>query len=269
METKPIQRSHQGPLIETIGITKVFHNGNQMVTAISDVSIKILAGDFIIIFGSSTSGKTTLFSVMSGMEKPDLGEVLIKGEPLYEFQENEINFLRNKKFAFIPQSKRWVSHLNLLDNVALPLIISGEKEKIAKNKSILLLEKYGLGRYIYSDPLSLSSVDQQIASIVRAIINDPWIIFVDEPYVSLTRASSDRVISLLKEINSEKGAAVLITTNDANMLRHSEKWVFMDEGKAEDIYATKQSIKRLKEIIKIVEQREQELKNKNVFNLSF
>ncbi|HUD21056.1 MAG TPA: ATP-binding cassette domain-containing protein [Candidatus Saccharimonadales bacterium] len=264
-----IQHNRQGPLIETLGVTKVFNSGKQIITAISDISIKIFAGDFLIIFGSSTSGKTTLLSVLSGMEKPDLGEVLIKNEPFYELSEDERSFIRNKKFGFIPQSKRWVSHLNLLENVALPLIISGEKAAVAKKAALEILGQYGLQDLSQHNPTTLSNVEQQIASIARAVINQPWLILVDEPYVSLTAEAVDKILGLLKKINEETGCTILMSTNNASLLKHSNKWLFMDEGKLEDISSEKNSIKRLKEVIEIVEKQEQELKNKNVFDLSF
>lgn len=243
-----------GPLIEAVGITKTYKDYGHMNTAVTDVSLKINAGDFVIIFGPSPSGKTTLLAMLYGLEKPDIGEVLIKGEPYYEFSENERNFIRSRKFGFVPQTPKWFKYFNVLDNVALPLLILGEQESVAKQKAYDALRYFGIEKYYNARPLTLNFVDQQLASIARSTINNPWLIFVDEPYTSLDIKSAEKIVAILQRINKEKGIALIVAANNPEYLKYSRIWFFINDGQLEDVTENKNPIKRLKEIVRIVEE---------------
>jgi len=247
-------------LIEAVGITKVYKHFNNMHTACSDISFKISSDDFIIIFGSGSSGKTTLLSIIYGIEKPDIGEVLLKGEPLYEFSEDERSFIRARKFGFIPHGFNWIDRFTLLDNVALPLFIIGHKEQEARQIAYETLRYFGIERQYQLKPNAVKFFDQQLASLARAIVNQPWIIFADEPYKNLDDDSANKIFSYLKKINEEKKIAVVVSTSQPELLKYSNKWLFIDKGRIENIKTNKNLLKRLKEVIIFVEKEEEALK---------
>jgi len=251
-------------LIETVGVTKIFKDEENMSTACSDVSLKVKAGDFIIIFGITTSGKTTLLSIIYGFEKPDIGEVLLKGEPLYEFSENERCFIRAKKFGFVPHNHNWIRNLNLLDNVALPVLVSGQKEEVARTSAYEALRYFGLEKNFELQPHLLGFYEQQLASIARAMVNQPWLILADEPYKNLTHNDALKVISLLKKINEDKKIAMIVSTSKPEFLNYTSKWFLMSDGRIEDIKNNRNSISRFKNVVELIEKETKKENEKNI-----
>jgi len=243
-------------LLQTTGITKIYETNGHMVTAISDLSLKVNFGEFVIIFGSSASGKSTLFTALYGLEKPDIGEVIIKGESLYDFSETERKFLTLKKFGLMPESKMWLKRMTLLENVALPLILDEVKSKEAFEIAKERLEHFGLQGNLSKLPEQYSNYEQRVASLARATINKPWVVFVDEPYKGLTQEESFNIIGKIKDFNKESGTAIIMTSTDPEYLSYATRWYFLNNGRLEDIESEKNSLKRLKESIELVEKNE-------------
>ena len=124
----------KAPIVEAVGLSKVYRIGKQMVSPVSDISFQIGYGDFVVIFGPSGSGKSTLLNILMGVEKPDLGQVLLKGESFYDYSDDERALIRMKRFGLVPQDQYWLDNLRLLDNVALPLLLQGQRRGQAIKK---------------------------------------------------------------------------------------------------------------------------------------
>jgi ABC-type lipoprotein export system ATPase subunit len=253
MSIKDIANNSNRRLIETVGVTKVFENYGNMVTAVSDVSIKIELTDFVAFYGPTISGKSTLIRILAGVEKPDTGEILVKGEPLYEFSENERAFLRLHKFGLLTEKIHQLNYLNVVENVALPLISVGVNEKSATVSAKELLDRLGFK----SDPrkklLQISKYQAKIALIARALINKPWIVFIDEPYSDLNNEESDAFSQLVSKINLDFQVAIIVATSDPVYLKNANKIYLISEGRLIDFDAGNSPVTRLKDAMSHLE----------------
>ena len=246
----------KSPILETIGVTKVYKVGDQMVTPISDITLQVGYGDFVVIFGPSGAGKSTLLDVLMGVEKPDVGQVLIKSESFYDLTPEERAMIRLKRFGLIPQDQIMLDQLNILDNVALPLILQGEKLSVAREKARGQLVSFQLAEYTNRKPTELSSGQKQKASIARALINDPWILFADEPTGHLDTRSVEEVMEILVTANRRDQRTIVVVTHDMEFLKHSRKWLFVKDGRLWDIKNYNNPFHNIKEAIDYVEARE-------------
>ena len=225
----------KSPIIETMGLSKVYRLGSEMVTPVSDVSLQVGYGDFAVIFGPSGAGKSTLLNILMGLEKPDLGQVFLKGSSLYDFSEENRTVIRRKKISYLPQAQYWLEHMGMVDNVALPLILLGQSQKQARAKAIEMLEKVGLKDRLKHRPDELSSGQQQKAALARALIKQPWIIFADEPTAHLDTSSVDEVTQILLDSAKTMGITIIMATHDLEFLKLSKKWFLMRDGRLWDI----------------------------------
>jgi ABC-type lipoprotein export system ATPase subunit len=233
--TVSLEHQVKAPIIETVGVSKMFKVGNDMISSVSDVSMQVGYGDFTIIFGPSGAGKSTLMNILMGLEKPDLGEVFLKGSSLYEFSEEERTVIRRKKISYLPQAQYWLEHMSMIDNVALPLILLGENHKKAREKATELLVTVGLKDRLTYRPDELSSGQQQKAALARALTKDPWIMFADEPTAHLDTRSVEELTQIMLSAGQSMGITIIMVTHDLNFLKLSKKWLLMRDGRLWDI----------------------------------
>ncbi len=247
--------SHEvtAPIIETLGVSKVFRTGNDMVSPATDISLQIGYGDFAVIFGPSGSGKSTLMSMLMGLVKPDVGEVFIKGESLFGYTEEQRTVIRRKKISYLPQNQYWIESMKLIDNVALPLSLLGVSRKKANKKAKELLIEVGLEDELHRNPNELSSGQQQKAALARALIKEPWIIFADEPTAHLDTKSVEDVTNTLLSVSKKYGITIVMVTHDLNFLKLSKKWFFMQDGRLWDIKDRKNPFTNIKEAMSYVD----------------
>lgn len=240
------------PVIEATGISKVYHIGKQMVSPVADISLQIENGEFIMVFGPSGAGKSTLLHILMGIEAPDVGEILLKGDSFYQYGAEARAHIRLKRFGYIPQRPEWSELLSVVDNVALPLILQGWKWKPARVQAMDALKRVNLDDHAHYRPSELSGGQQQKASIVRAFMNDPWIIFADEPTEHLDTQSVEEVIALLKQENAEKQRTIIMVTHDLQFLKHAHRWFFVKDGRLWDIAHQENPFEDIKEAIAFV-----------------
>lgn len=255
-ETPQADHEVKAPIIETLGVSKVFHVGGKMVSPVSDVTLQVGYGDFAVIFGQSGSGKSTLMSMLMGLSKPDVGEVFLKGESLFGFNEEQRTMIRRKKVSYLPQAQYWIDEMNLIDNVALPLYLLGVRRSKARKKAIALIKEVGLEDEIHQHPNELSSGQQQKAALARALVKDPWIIFADEPTAHLDTKSVEEVTKILLEASAAHGITIVMVTHDLNFLKLSKKWFFMQDGRLWDIADKRNPFTNIRDAIKYVETEE-------------
>lgn len=246
----------KAPIIETLGVSKVFRVGDKMISPVSDVTLQVGYGDFAVIFGQSGSGKSTLMSMLMGLSKPDVGEVFLKGESLFGFSEEQRTMIRRKKVSYLPQAQYWINGMNLIDNVALPLYLLGWRRSKARKKAIDLIKEVGLENEMRQHPNELSSGQQQKAALARALVKDPWIIFADEPTAHLDTKSVEDVTKILMDTSAAHGITIVMVTHDLNFLKLSKKWFFMQDGRLWDIEDRRNPFTNIRDAISYVENEE-------------
>ncbi|MDB5182150.1 MAG: hypothetical protein JWP13_913 [Candidatus Saccharibacteria bacterium] len=237
MADNNIQVEYQvkAPIIETVGVSKMFHIGEDIISSVSDVSMQVGYGDFTIIFGPSGAGKSTLMNILMGLEKPDLGEVFLKGSSLYEYSEEERTVIRRKKISYLPPVQYWLEYMSMVDNVALPLIFLGQSQKQAREKATEMLVTVGLKDRLKYRPDELSSGQQQKAALARALIKEPWIMFADEPTAHLDTRSVEELTQIMLAAGKKMGITIIMVTHDLEFLKLSKKWLLMRDGRLWDI----------------------------------
>ncbi len=217
-------------LIKLKDINKYYKVGKEKFHVLKSLNINIEEGDFVIIMGKSGSGKTTLLNVLAFLDKFDTGSYFFNYENVSSLNENQRSVFRNKYIGFIFQQFNLIETLNIYQNVELPLIYDGklnksERENIVKEK----LEQVGLLDKIKSLPLQLSGGQQQRVAIARSLVNNPKLIFADEPTGALDSETSDDIMSLLKELNKQ-GKTIIMVTHDADLIKYATKVIRLKDG---------------------------------------
>lgn len=216
-------------MLKVKNVSKIYKKQTQEVKAIDNVSLEIPSGDFVSIIGPSGSGKSSLLLMLGGMLSPSTGQVLIDEESLYDLTPNAIAALRQKKIGFVFQTFNLIPYLSAIQNVQLPLLLSGlnEKDQIAKAKH--LLERVGLEDRIDHKPSELSVGQQQRIALARMLANDPSIILADEPTGNLDPAMSQIVMNFLTELNQE-GRTIVMVTHDMKVAKQAKRSVTISKG---------------------------------------
>ena len=218
------------PLIELKNIYKIYHMGDEEVRASDGVSLSIDRGEFVAIVGKSGSGKSTLMNIIGALDVPTEGEYILGGEDVSEMSDDQLAQIRNKMIGFIFQQFNLIETLSIYQNVELPLLYDGklnksERENIVKEK----LEQVGLLDKIKSMPLQLSGGQQQRVAIARSLVNNPKLIFADEPTGALDSETSNEIMSLLKDLNNQ-GKTIIMVTHDADLIKYATKVVRLKDG---------------------------------------
>ena len=218
-------------IIKTNNITKVFgHNGNK-VTVLDNLSFSINEGEFVSLMGASGSGKSTLLYLIGGLDKPTSGEVYIEGKDINKLKEKEMAKLRRKDIGFVFQFYNLVQNLTVEENIMLPVVMDGKKEKDYKERLDKILKLIGLEEKRKNLPNELSGGQQQRVSIARAIILSPKIILADEPIGNLDSKSGTEVMELFRKINKEEGITILQVTHSEESAEYGDRIINLKDGK--------------------------------------
>jgi ABC-type lipoprotein export system ATPase subunit len=197
---------------------------------VKGVNITVAVGEFVCLTGKSGSGKTTLLSILSGLEYPTSGSVLLDGKDISTVTEDELALFRREHVGFIFQSFNLIPTLNAWENVALPLFPVKMSGAVMRKKATELLDKMELGNRISHLPAALSGGEKQRVAIARALINNPRIIFADEPTGNLDSATGGMIIDILKKLNNEDGVAILMITHDEEIARTADRLIRIHDG---------------------------------------
>lgn len=216
-------------MISAKGLKKVYKRGQREIVAVDDISLEIPEGDFISIVGPSGSGKSSLLLMLGGMLSPSQGKVIIGEDSLYELDENVRAALRQKKIGFVFQTFNLIPYLSALQNVQVPLLLSGCTEKQQKEKAEALLERVGLKNRMDHKPFELSVGQQQRVALARMLANDPSIILADELTGNLDPEMTQQVMDFLLELNQEKRTIVLVT-HDRHVAQHAKRTLTLAQG---------------------------------------
>lgn len=217
-------------VVETEKLKKTYHFGDTEVTALQGVSLTIEEEEFIAVWGPSGSGKSTLCNLIGLLDTPTSGEVRIKGEAASGLSDASKTDLRNHSIGFVFQNFNLVPVLSALENVMLPLQVSGVSAGEAKKRASKLLEEVELGDRMGHRPQKLSGGQQQRVAIARALVTDPLLVLADEPTANLDTRNANRIIDLMRRINRDRGAAFLFSTHDDRLLDRVDRRVHLQDG---------------------------------------
>lgn len=222
------------------GLTKEYPSGTQRLTVLREVSFEIPAGAFVSIVGPSGSGKTTLLGLLAGLDTPSGGTVTLDGVDLGRLDEDARARLRGEKVGFVFQSFQLIPTLTALENVQVPLELAGRvTTREASARAADLLSRVGLGDRTHHFPQQLSGGEQQRVALARAFVNDPRILFADEPTGNLDGTTGERIVELLQALNRERGCTIVLVTHDANLAARTQRTIRLRDGAiVEDVYHT-------------------------------
>ncbi|MCG7345988.1 ABC transporter ATP-binding protein [Sporosarcina sp. ACRSL] len=212
-------------------IVKSFGEGDEQRNVLDGVSVEINEGEFVSVMGPSGSGKSTLMFALSGTDSVDSGKVLFEGKDISAASENELSDIRRNKIGFVFQQPTMLKNLNILDNIILPSMRDNRKS-VARisEKARGLMKRVGIAELENRDITQVSGGQLQRAGICRAIMNNPKIIFGDEPTGALNSKSAEEIMDIFSEVNAE-GTAVMLVTHDAKVAARTERIMFMRDGK--------------------------------------
>ncbi|MFX1252654.1 MAG: ABC transporter ATP-binding protein [Promethearchaeota archaeon] len=222
-------------IIRIRNLKKVYNLGEVEVEALKGVNFDVRRGDFITIMGPSGCGKTTLLNLMGALDTPTEGYVEIEGQKTTDMTDRELTLLRRHRIGFIFQFYNLLPVLSAIENVELPLLISGVSKKARREKAQELLESVNLKQRIKHKPEELSGGERQRVSIARALSNDPLIILADEPTGDLDTKTSQIIISLLRTLNQDKNQTIILVTHNLEIGSAGKKMINMQDGQISGI----------------------------------
>ena len=215
--------------LECQGLWKLYEMGEEKIQAVRGINLSIEQGDMIAIMGPSGCGKTTLLNVLSGIDEPSAGQVMIAGNPLFGISDDERTNIRAKEMGFIFQKFHLLDVMTAVENVEVPLLLMGNSPANSRDIATRALEKVGLVDRSKHRPSELSGGQQQRVSIARAIVHSPSVILCDEPTGNLDSETSNQVMSLLEEIN-QSGTTVVIVTHDEEVAKRCNRTIRLRDG---------------------------------------
>ncbi|WP_236579133.1 ABC transporter ATP-binding protein [Hydrogenimonas urashimensis] len=215
-------------LIECRRLVKSFRTGDIETDVLKGIDLRIEEGEFVAVMGSSGSGKSTLLYLLGCLDRPTSGTYLLNGEDVSRFDDDRLSHIRNEMFGFIFQSFYLIPYLNVADNVMIPTLYARRPRK--KSDAMALLKKLQLQERASYMPDQLSGGQKQRAAIARALINDPKIIFADEPTGQLDSENARIVMETLKKLNAE-GKTIVLVTHDATMAAYAKRTVRIRDGR--------------------------------------
>ena len=218
------------PIILARGVEKTYHTGALDVHALRGVDLTVSAGEMVAIMGPSGCGKTTLLNTLSGLDDLSAGEVLIEGAPLHTMSDRERTRYRAERMGFIFQFFNLLPVLTTTENIELPLLVAGAKAAEARRKAQAALDLVGLADETHKRPAELSGGQQQRVSVARALVNEPALVWADEPTGSLDSETSAEVMDLLCRLNREKGQTFVLVTHDPAVASRADRIIHMRSG---------------------------------------
>jgi ABC-type lipoprotein export system ATPase subunit len=220
----------QGPIVEARSIVKTYDTGAVRVDALRGVDLALERGEMAAIMGPSGCGKTTLLNCLSGLDSVDAGEVVIDGTSLSEMSDRERTDYRARHMGFVFQFYNLMPVLSAVENVELPLLIAREDAKTARSRAMEALDLVGLAHRGNHVPDELSGGERQRVTIARSLVNDPAIVWADEPTGDLDSENAQEIVALMRQLNVERGLSFLIVTHDISVGRNTDRIVRMLDG---------------------------------------
>lgn len=222
-----------GPIIEVIDLEKTYDTGAVLVHALRGVSLSVQRGEMVAVMGPSGCGKTTLLNCLSGIDDPTAGRVLIEGTDLSMLDDNTKTAYRARRMGFVFQFYNLLPVLSAIENVELPLLVSGTPAREARASAAAALERVGLTEWATHRPAELSGGQRQRVTIARALVNDPAIVWADEPTGDLDTVTAGGIMDLVQELNRTRQQTFVLVTHDAAVASRCHRTIYMLDGRIE------------------------------------
>jgi putative ABC transport system ATP-binding protein len=218
------------PILSAINLTRSYPLSGTSVNALRGVSLEMGAGDFIAIMGPSGCGKSTLLQLCGAMDRPDSGTLHLDGSDITTLTDASLTQLRRQRIGFVFQFFNLLPTLSVLENIAMPLLLSRVPEKIAFEKARSLAERVGIQHRLTHMPAQISGGEAQRAALARAVIHEPALLIADEPTGSLDSVNGQLVLDLFRQLNQDLGIAILMATHDASVAAIAQQTLKMRDG---------------------------------------
>lgn len=217
-------------MIEAKDLTKYYGSGENRFQVLKNISLQIQDGDYVVILGASGSGKSTLLNVISGLERPESGEIRYDNEDITTFSDNLLTEFRKKNIAFIFQQYYLLPHMNVVQNVKMGADLAANKEYRT------IIEAVGLGNKLHKYPSELSGGEQQRVSVARALAKKPKVLFLDEPTGALDEQTGRQVLDYISRLQTEYGFTIVMVTHNLNIAEMAKTVIRMNSGHISEIY---------------------------------
>ena len=217
-------------LIEVENLEKIYSNGDVETVAIRGISFNIEKGEFVAIMGPSGSGKSTLLHMLGFLDKPTKGKYSFDGKTVKDYLEEEVAEIRNKKMGFVFQAFNLLSKTTVLENVKLPLFYSNIKESLWNDMAMKAIESVGLAHKANSEQSRLSGGERQRVAIARALVNNPSVVFADEPTGNLDSKSGKSIIEIIQKLNKEENRTIILITHEDDIAEYAKRIIGIKDG---------------------------------------
>ncbi|HLP62223.1 MAG TPA: ABC transporter ATP-binding protein [Candidatus Deferrimicrobium sp.] len=221
---------NQYAIITTEDVQKTYKDSGLEVPAVRGISISIAPGEFIAVVGPSGSGKTTFLNIISGLDTPSAGKVLLKGKLISEMKGKELSDFRRDHIGFIFQAYNLIPVLTVEENVEYIMLLQGVSKKERRERVLEMLKHVGLAEYIDRLPPKLSGGQQQRVAIARAMVSKPDLILADEPTANLDSKTGAELLDMMSELNRTTGMTFLFSTHDKMIMEHARRVITLHDG---------------------------------------
>lgn len=221
------------PIIQAESIFKTYDTGILRVEALKGVDLKVKKGEMVAIMGPSGCGKTTLLNCLSGLDSTDSGRILVEEMELHKLPDDQLSDYRAKRMGFVFQLYNLLPVLSAVENVEMPLLVSGTSSKEARGRSMELLDQMGLAAWAYRLPGELSGGQRQRVTLARALVNNPAIVWADEPTGDLDSETAHEIMELICSLNKENGQTFVIVTHAQEVGDLADRIIHMRDGQIE------------------------------------
>lgn len=225
----------RAPIVQARGVRKVYESGRLRVEALRDVNLSVMKGEMVAIMGPSGCGKTTLLNCLSGLDELSAGQVILEGQDLAKLNDTQRTKLRSRRMGFVFQSFNLLPVLTAQENVELPLLVSGVSQSESSRRAKEALAQVGLAKFLDHKPRELSGGQQQRVTVARSLVNNPAIVWADEPTGNLDTRHGQEVLDLLHKLNRERGQTYVIVTHDPAIARTCHRIIHMESGQIQRV----------------------------------
>lgn len=215
--------------------TKEYRRGSEIIIAVKNIDLKIKKGEFFVIIGPSGSGKSTLLNVLSGLDTPTTGRIILDGLDTGMVDESMFPKIRRERVGFVFQNFNLIQEMTAIENVEAPLWPTALSSKIIEERALTLLRLVDLIERKDHRPRELSGGEQQRVAIARALINNPKVVFADEPTGNLDSKTGEDIVKLLRELNKKQGTTIIVVTHDESIIKYADRVGYIKDGQIREV----------------------------------